>query len=201
MTAWIVIPFRGPEGAKSRLASELCEAERHAITVVMFQRVLAATAQAQRALVGARLLVLTPSPSAAAIAERASARVLMEDAGSLNGALELARITLRRDGPGTMAVIAADLPDLTAADVRALLSERGEGLAIAPDHTGRGTNALALPLSCDLPFCFGADSLTLHTAAAQRLALPVTVVHRPGLARDIDVPADLPLDKEPPHAD
>lgn len=201
MTDWLVIPFRGPEGAKSRLAPALDEAGRRALTVAMFERVLAATADCRRTNAGTEVLVLTPSSAAAAIARHAGARVLMEHTGALNAALEFARDTLRAEGTGSMTIVAADLADVTAADIHVLSDARGAGIAIAPDHTGRGTNALSLALDCGLPFRFGTDSLTAHTAAAQRLALPVAVVRRPGLARDIDVPCDLPLDKDPPHAD
>lgn len=196
MTDWIVIPFRGPEGAKSRLAPALDEAGRRVLTVAMFERVLAATVECRGTSGATDVLVVTPSSTAAAIARSAGARVLMEQTGSLNAALELARDFLRGEGPGAMTVIAADLPDVAAADIAAIMHARNDGVAIAPDHTGQGTNAISVALDCDLPFRFGIGSLTAHTAAAQRLALPVAVVSRPGLARDIDVPTDLPLDKD-----
>ena len=63
------------------------------------------------------------------------------------------------------------------------------GVAIAPDKTGRGTNALALRPPDALRFSFGIDSFAKHRAAAG--ALPFVVVDRPGLAFDLDTPEDL----------
>ena len=87
-----------------------------------------------------------------------------------------------------MIVLHADLPALEAADVEALIEAASEAGAIAPDHRGSGTNALALLNARDFPFCFGPDSFARHCA----LLPGCGTVRRPGLARDIDLPEDLP---------
>jgi len=60
---------------------------------------------------------------------------------------------------------------------------------IAADKTGRGTNALALRPPDVIDFRFGVGSLAAHIAQAD--GLPLSVVDRPGLAFDLDTPADL----------
>ena len=67
-------------------------------------------------------------------------------------------------------------------------------VAIAPDRHGRGTNALSLPLpeAEGFTFAFGPDSFALHNLEAARLGLKIEEIHSPGLACDIDEPADLP---------
>ena len=80
------------------------------------------------------------------------------------------------------------LPLLSADDFATLIDAASEaGAAIAPDHARTGTNALALTDATALQPAFGPSSFALH-----RTLLPhAAVVERPGLALDIDTPADL----------
>ena len=90
--------------------------------------------------------------------------------------------------PGPLLVVHADLPELTQGDVAALIEAGQDGVAIAPDHLGTGTNALAALDSRELNFRFGPDSFAQHCAAYAGRAV---IVKRAGLAFDIDNPADL----------
>jgi 2-phospho-L-lactate guanylyltransferase (CobY/MobA/RfbA family) len=95
---------------------------------------------------------------------------------------------------GAVAVLHGDLPALTSADVTALLAAAtGDGalVAIAPDAADTGTNGLALAPPDVMGFHFGAGSLEAHRRAAKRAGAWTTLVRRPGLAFDIDTPADL----------
>ena len=64
-------------------------------------------------------------------------------------------------------------------------------MAIAPDRAGTGTNGLALRPPDVIGFRFGLDSLAGHVAEAQAAGVPLVEVVRPGLAFDLDTPADL----------
>src|SRR5207249_2798221 len=87
------------------------------------------------------------------------------------------------------------LPEVGAADVAALLAAGaaldGPGVALAPDHSGRGTNALLLRPPTAIVPRFGPDSFAAHRWAALAGGLPARVVMRPGLAADVDTPRDL----------
>ena len=87
----------------------------------------------------------------------------------------------------------ADLPWLTAADVAGLIA--GLELAdvvVGPDAQHLGTNALALGDAIDLPTAFGrADSFREHVARATALGHRVQLHESPGIAFDVDTPADL----------
>jgi len=65
------------------------------------------------------------------------------------------------------------------------------GAAIAPDRAGTGTNGLALRPPDVIALRFGAGSLAAHLAEAEAAGVPISEVHRPGLAFDLDTPADL----------
>lgn len=93
----------------------------------------------------------------------------------------------RAHGGGAMLVIHGDLPYLTHEDVTALLDAAvATGAAMATDTHGTGTNALAIADERPFAFQFGLGSREAHAAAGQ-----VVCLDRPGLARDIDTPADL----------
>lgn len=85
-------------------------------------------------------------------------------------------------------IIHADLPLLLAEDVRHLLdAAEADGIALATDRAGEGSNALAIADGRPFEFRFGPDSRRLH--AAQSPAM--TVVQRISLSADIDTPDDL----------
>ena len=187
MSHWVVIPCRGPEAGKSRLTPVLTDAQRARLILSMLDRVLSAALAAAPG----HVLVVTPSETVAKAARATGAEVLIETGSGLNPALEEARRELRVRSAEAMTVIAADLPDVTEDDVTALMAARGDGIALAQDRHGGGTNGLSLAIAASFPFQFGNDSRAAHIDAARRQGLAVSVLDRPGLARDIDVPADL----------
>ncbi len=120
---------------------------------------------------------------------------LLADPGTgLNPALQSVMAAMAREGADRLIVLFADLPKLKAQDVELLASAPPGTVAIAPDRHGTGTNALSLPLpeAQGFTFAFGPDSFALHHAEAERLGINLEVIHSQGLARDIDVPEDLP---------
>jgi len=91
-------------------------------------------------------------------------------------------------------ILHGDLPQLTVREVELLAAAPAGSIAIAPDRHDLGTNALSLPLpaASRFAFAFGPDSFRRHLAEAERLGLAVEAIRSPGLAHDIDEPADLP---------
>jgi 2-phospho-L-lactate guanylyltransferase len=189
MSETIVIPFRGPRGAKTRLDAVLPEDIRESLALGLFRHVLSEVIDAGRG----DILVVTTSPEAASHASLYGVDTLRETTGSLNAALNMARKSLAASEGRRLAVIAADLPLLTSDDVLALLAASDDGLAIAPDRSGMGTNALALPAAIPFTFRFGHKSLPAHRQQAARLNLDDVLVGDMGLAADLDQPSDLKL--------
>ena len=177
MSGWTaLVPIKEPEARKTRLASTMDAGERHRISRAMFDHVLAVLAQADEI---AEVVVL-----AATRPEGWPGRWIADDGRGLNPELEQAA----RRIAGPLLVVHADLPRLNLADVTALTTAARDGVAVAPDHLGNGTNALAALDSRELAFHFGPDSFARHCAHYGARAVPV---NRPGLAHDIDHPADL----------
>jgi 2-phospho-L-lactate guanylyltransferase len=111
----------------------------------------------------------------------------------LNAGLDQAREAAEADGADRLLVLHGDLPNLAADDVLALVDAMaGEpSVAIAPDRLGTGTNGLALSPPGVIGFRFGTGSFAAHLTEAQAAGVEPAVVVRPGLAFDLDTPADL----------
>ena len=182
------MPHRGLEAAKTRLAPILDPAEREALARTLLARVLGVVHEANDDVV-----VISPSEALRPIVEAAGARLSVQRGMGLNAGLEQARAEALADGIHALAVLHGDLPNLAPEDVVALLRAlpAGGGVAIAPDRAGRGTNGLAQSPADAIAFGFGAGSFARHVATADAGGLPLVVVERPGLAFDLDTPADL----------
>jgi 2-phospho-L-lactate guanylyltransferase len=186
MTCWAIIPVKGPDEGKRRLAGALDDAARRRLVAAMLDCVVAAV-RAARGI--DQLLVVGPSRHGLA----SGVALHPDPGGGLNAALADALQTAANAGASRAVVIAADLPQVTARDVELLAAAPPRTVAIAPDRHETGTNALSLPLpqARGFPFAFGPDSFARHNAAAEHLGLPVEIVEGPGLMRDVDTPADL----------
>jgi 2-phospho-L-lactate/phosphoenolpyruvate guanylyltransferase len=185
VSCWALVPVKARTAGKQRLARALSEQARTRLIGRMLEQVLAAIAQCPE-IAGAA--VVTPDPAGLT----ASVRVLPDAGTGLNEALQATLPQLQAQGVRRVAIVSADLPLLTGADVTALVQAAGvAGIALAPDHTGSGTNAMCLPLPSAFHFQFGPGSLARHRAESIRLGSVAALVTREGLAFDIDEPPDV----------
>lgn len=184
-----VIPVKPPGEGKSRLEGALDAADRAALSRAMFRRVLKATLDA-----GIETVVISRDGAIRREAETAGAWAMEESDGSnLNEALATARNFLAARGAEALLVLPADLPAIGPDDVCALatLAWAAPAVVVAPDAAEQGTNALLLAPPDSIAFGFGAESFDRHCDAARQAGITPTILRRPGLALDIDTPADL----------
>jgi 2-phospho-L-lactate guanylyltransferase len=186
MTCWVVTPIKAPDDCKTRLRAALSDSARRELVAGMLRHVLdvaGATAGVDE------ILLLGPSRHGL----QDSIRLLADPGGGLNAALAAAARTAVAAGVDRLVIVAADLPLLTEGDLAALVGAAAGAVAIAPDRSGVGTNALSLPLPAagGFRFHYGDDSFARHSAEAARLALPVQMIRSEGLGLDIDEPEDL----------
>ena len=189
VTTRIIVPHRGLEAAKTRLAPSLSADEREALARQLLERVLSAAREACDDVV-----VITPSAALAPVVEPSGARLVVQRGMGLNEGLEQARFDALVDDLVTLVILHGDLPNLHGADVQALvdaLPASGPAVAIAPDRAGTGTNGLVLRPPGVMSFRFGPGSFAAHLAEAERAGVPVVAVNRAGLAFDLDTPEDL----------
>jgi 2-phospho-L-lactate guanylyltransferase len=188
VTVRIIVPHRGLAAAKTRLAPVLDDDEREALARRLLERVLAVAHEAC-----GDVVVISPSEALDPLVTGAGARLVVQRGMGLNDGLEQARREAIANGVTTLLILHGDLPNLGTDDVAALLDALPEqgGVVIAPDRAGSGTNALALQPPDAIGFRFGTGSFTAHRAEAEAGGVPLVEVDRPGLAFDLDTPADL----------
>ncbi|MDB5393919.1 MAG: cofC [Rhodospirillales bacterium] len=190
MSIWAIIPARPLEEGKSRLADALTAAERQRLNQNFFQQTLRVAA----AVVGRdHTLVVSRSETLLATARAMEFETLAETAPyGLNAALTQAAEVVRLHGATTVLSVSCDLPFLIPDDLRALLNaaRESQGLAIASDREGTGTNALVMSPVGAIPYLYGLGSFAAHQAAARAAGLALSVVRKAGLSFDIDTPDD-----------
>lgn len=186
MTCWVVIPAKDPAEAKARLAETVDPVLRRTLAKAMLHKALRAAADAT--IPGGVIVVGALPADLSDLAE-----VLDDPGGGLNAAVLHARKVIAKRGGTRIVTLAGDLPSVSCEDVNALCDLPPRVIGISPDHHGTGTNALSLPLpeGLDFAYGYGVGSFSRHSAEAKRLGLECRVIGRPGLARDIDEPADL----------
>jgi len=186
--AWAVLPVKAFDAAKSRLAAEVSADARRCLAQQLMLTCLDALI-ASRALAG--VIVVSSDARALALARERGAEALTEPGFGLNPALEAARGALAARASALL-VVAADLPFVTAEDIRLLLDgAAGASVAIVPDRRRSGTNALLLQPPDAISFAFGEGSFERHFALAAAAGREARVVDLPNLAFDLDAPADL----------
>ncbi|MBI3197513.1 MAG: 2-phospho-L-lactate guanylyltransferase [Rhodospirillales bacterium] len=188
---WAIVPVKELEGAKQRLAPLLSPAQRRALIEVMVGEVLEAVVGA-RGLAG--VMVVTLDPLVTAMASRLGARVATDGArdghtGSVTAGLKL----LAREGRGGMITLPGDIPAATSAEIEAVLAAHlgAPSFTISPAHDDLGSNAVVCSPPDSVPLRFGENSYFPHLDAARRAGIEPTVIRQPGIAMDIDHPADL----------
>lgn len=190
MNIQIIIPVRALDDGKRRLSSALSPTERRALNGWFFRRTVSV---ARSVLPADRIILVSAAPDLLAYGNAAGLRTVAEGhPGDLNAALRLGAMAARENGADATLSVSCDLPFLGHGDLQAMINAIRPGtVIIAPDHHGTGTNAMLMAPVAAIPFQYGSYSFQAHHRAAVNAGLDVTVLHRRGLACDIDVPADL----------
>jgi 2-phospho-L-lactate guanylyltransferase len=180
--ASVVVPFRAA-AAKSRLES-LDDATRLEVAHRMLADVItAATA------VGPTILVTEQNAQDARRLAADHGVTVVDDPGGGQGAAVEAGLAAAPEWP--VLVVNADLPDVRARDLLALLGTMPEnGIAIAPAPDGT-TNALALARPGLFEPLYGPGSAARFRARAEELGVEAAVLDAPALARDVDTASQL----------
>lgn len=187
MSTWALVPVKARSAGKQRLAAALPEPARERLVRVMLRHVLGVLAGCPEI---DNILVMSPERDELP----GGIEWLPDPAAQMNEALALAVRELRARGADCVAVIAADLPLLAAAEVGELVQAGFDaGTAIAPDRGGTGTNAVCLRLPSTFRFQFGPGSFAAHSAQVMSGGRAPLAVAQPGLAFDVDLPADLEM--------
>jgi 2-phospho-L-lactate guanylyltransferase len=191
MKPWVILPVKEMAGAKQRLASLLSPAERVALMQVMLRDILMALSAAQ-GLSG--VAVVTLDPWAQALAEAHGARIITEGAGEGHtGAVTAAASVLQAEGFAAILTLPGDVPAVKTPEVEAIIAAVTipPAFIIAPAHDEQGSNAILLSPPNAVKLRFGEDSYFPHLASARVAGITPQILRLPGIAMDIDHPADI----------
>ncbi|MDG7021659.1 MAG: 2-phospho-L-lactate guanylyltransferase [Nitrososphaerota archaeon] len=187
-TAAVIVPVKG-ENPKERLSPILSPLQRRQLKVAMLEDTLQTLIKA--GMVGdtfvvssdRQILDFVPRFGARSIAEPADAGV----------SSAVSRALAETSGFELRLVVPGDLPLLSVEDLRTSLALAGEGadLVIGPSESFDGTNLLLLGRGVELPLHYDDDSFRKHFREAVSRGLKVAVYRAPGVAFDIDSPADV----------
>jgi 2-phospho-L-lactate guanylyltransferase len=192
-----VVAVKNPRHAKTRLSQRFSPGERRDLAMAMAFDVLSSLSKV-RELSG--LLVVTPDRDLTSFAAAFGAELLVEDGPAPEGgdegytrAVELAARELERRGAPAMLAVPADVPALTPDEIARVLRSLGPppSAVLVPSHDDRGTNAALVSPPSALPLRFGEPSFHRHLARAEALGVRTRVLRLPGLALDLDTPADV----------
>ena len=176
-----IVPVKGLDGAKTRLAPRLSTDERARLVASMLDRVLTACSRADAI---ERTLLVTPDRSL-----KRDGVELLADSGTGHADAVALALADPRAAAGAL-VVMGDCPLVTARSLDTLAAA-ARPLALAPARDG-GVNALALThLNGFLPR-FGVP-LETTLAEARAAGLDPVIVEDPALALDIDRPEDYEL--------
>ncbi|MBP6470027.1 MAG: 2-phospho-L-lactate guanylyltransferase [Chloroflexi bacterium] len=188
---WAIIPVKPLLMSKSRLAQVLSVAARAELMCGFLTRMLAELQQVSEL---AQILLVSSDPTVAAIARRFGVLLLAEERPwGLNTAVTQAAHLAAAHGAAGILILPADLPFLTAGDVRQLLAQRTGDvpmLVICSDDRGSGTNALFLSPPDTFTFQYGPGSFQKHLHEGDRWGMACQAVQCPGLQFDLDTEND-----------
>lgn len=192
MTRWALIPIKGFDRGKSRLAEVLAPPERARLARDLFEHVVEVL-RASSAI--DEIAAVSDSAEACEHAERLGVVALADpdDSHGLAHVVDSALKELERHGATSVMICMSDLPDLTVQDIASVARELDRrNVVLVPDLAQQGTNVIGVRPATALPSCLGhEDSLQRHYSQAKELGLTVSIQLSSGIGFDIDGPGDL----------
>lgn len=178
----VAIPIKPFGVAKARLSQVLGPAARSRLG-----RAIAARTAGLAAATGAEVYVVTGDDGVAAWAKEHEFGVLREEPELGTGLNAAASAVVRHAGRfgKRWAIVHADLPVATAADLNEVLGRAAGGPIIVPSYDG-GTNLISGG-GWDFRFSYGPASFHRHLARIPE----AKIITNPRLALDLDTPTDL----------
>ncbi len=185
----ILVPVKNLQQAKQRLAPALDQAARTELAKAMLHDVLEVLSSWPR---HPDVAIVSCDPFALSLANAYGFEVIADHKNSgETDAIEMATQICEMRAVETL-VIPADIPLIQAWELQSIVDAApATGSVLVPAGDGRGTNAVLRRPAALFPLRFGNDSFRPHLAAAQATGRPCVVLPLPGIAVDVDTPADL----------
>ncbi|MCX7599136.1 MAG: hypothetical protein N2512_09755 [Armatimonadetes bacterium] len=189
----IVVVQKALSAAKTRLRAVLSRDARMALTLQMLRHVL----KACTSLSDASAIFLCAPDDLAPVAADYKVKMLPGGFAGLRRDCAAAAGSPCILGHAAMLFVSSDLPLLTTDDLVAVVQawRACAHVVLGPDRRHRATNVMLVNEPEHFPYSFGEvvgpGSFAAHLSTAVGLNLPCSVVERPGIALDLDLPEDL----------
>ncbi|HXM21697.1 MAG TPA: 2-phospho-L-lactate guanylyltransferase [Terriglobales bacterium] len=186
----ILIPVKSLANAKQRLASVLDQSTRTKLAQAMLFDVLETLGTwVSRPEVS----IVTSDPFALDLARRFEFQIIPDNTNrSQTDAIEMATRFCESRSVDSTLVIPGDIPLIKTWELEKILEAApDQGSVLVPAADGRGTNAAWRRPAGLFALRFGNDSFKPHLTAARATQKPCVVLSLPGIALDVDNPADL----------
>lgn len=193
MSLCVIIPVKPLRRGKSRLSSILSSEQRESLNRYLLQSTLDCLNEIESI---DHKIVISYDPTALALSRKYGANTVLENRNTnINRALRKATIAAKAYGATKLLILPADLPLITAKDVKdfLLLEESPPEIIIAPDRKMYGTNALFVNPIDTIKYNFGEWSFRKHIEQAERKKIQVRILNNSHLAFDLDLPEDWDL--------
>ncbi len=193
MTIWAIVPVKPLRRGKSRLAGMLTEDQRTRLNRYLLEHILTVLNEVPGI---EHTLVVSRDPAALALTREIGGRTVLENgAPQFNTALKRATAVATMHGAHAVLILPADLPLITAADIKKLL-ERGKKppvVVIIPDRRENGTNGLLVNPAGLIEYGYGPGSNYRHAERAAEAGARVELIPSKTIGLDLDLPEDLEL--------
>ncbi len=186
----ILIPVKKLTNAKQRLASLLNQSTRTQFAQAMLSDVLETIANWAE---HPEVALVTSDRFAMELARKFDFEVIADEANkSETDAIEMATKVCLERGIDDALVLPADIPLVQKWELEKIYDTApNEGSVLVPSADRCGTNAAWRRPANLFPLRFGNDSFRPHLSSARLSRKPCVVLTLPGIALDVDNPADL----------
>jgi len=189
VTAFVIIPVKRLDNAKSRLSSLLTDDERKQFCLKMLEDVLGTVKSTKRA---HETVVVSKDPLVSEITKIFDVAYLKERKRGLNKTVsEAVNWCVKREATSVL-VLPADVPLVVPTDLNRIFTLGEEAsMVISTSRNGKGTNALLLTPPNVSPTFYGPRSFQRHIKEASKLKISFRRYRSPRIALDIDTVEDL----------
>ena len=189
MKHYAVVPVKGLDDAKKRLANYLGPTDRGRLVRAMLADVLGALHQSD---LFEEVMVISPDESVARDAREKNARFVLQTGTGLNSGVRQAVRSVWHKQVSSMTIILADLPLLEPRDLEELvhISKAVPRVVLVPSSKG-GTNVMLRAPPNIIESSYGRWSYGKHLRHAQNKGVPAYSVSHPRISFDVDTIDDL----------
>ena len=186
---WIILPVKHLQDSKSRLREVLSKEQRCRFCYLLVMDTLQTLGSSNHV---QGITIISSDQSLSQLAEQYHAEFILTDRDSGYSKDAMDAITaLSQNGVDKIAIIPADLPQLSHGDLELLDNAHHQGITLCAAEKDGGTNALVFTPPLAIPLLYGLDSCKNHQQAARDRGITVKTVQASGMQRDIDRPDDL----------